>query len=132
MLLDYKTTKRRFRKTFLLCCVTICAKTGLSSFMSQVMNSFVEGHSQKVLLKYLPKESKLGQPSYFVIWLMFVTLWHTSKIFESSLNNLKLFFSMFANLDRIIWSFISEEKQVLERADCFLACPGSCCNEKMG
>ena len=70
--------------------------------MLQVMNSFVEGHSQNFLLKYLPKESKLGQPLCFVIWLNFVTPWHTSKIFESNSNNLKLFFSMFVYISMYI------------------------------
>ena len=46
----------RFRKTFLLCCVTICAKTGLARYLVDV-----------------------------------TALWHASKVFESSLNNLKLF-----------------------------------------
>ena len=46
MLLDYKTTKMRLRKNFLPCFVTICAKTGSSRFMLQVINSFAEGLSQ--------------------------------------------------------------------------------------
>ena len=39
--------------------------------------------------------------------------WYTSNVFESSLNNLKLFFSMPSNSNRIIRSFILKEKQVL-------------------
>ena len=46
MLLDYKTAKMRFQKTFLMCRVTICAKIGLSGFMSQVVISYIEGLSQ--------------------------------------------------------------------------------------
>ena len=59
-LLDYKTTKMRFQKTFLLCCVTICAKIGVIGFMLQVIISYIEGLSKKFLLKYLLKGSKLG------------------------------------------------------------------------
>ena len=73
MLFDYKTTKMRFQKTFLLRCVTICAKIGLCGFMSQAIISYIEGLSQNFLSKYLLKISKLGKLSYFVIWL---TLWH--------------------------------------------------------
>ena len=73
MLFDYKTTKMSFQKTFLLCCVTICAKIGLCGFMSQAIISYIEGLSQNFLSKYLLKISKLGKASYFVIWL---TLWH--------------------------------------------------------
>ena len=50
--------------------------------------------------------------------------WYTSNVFESSLNNLKLFFSMPSNSNRIIRSFIWKKKQVLVRAYCFLACAG--------
>ena len=73
----------RFRKTFLLCCVTICAKTGLARYLVDV-----------------------------------TALWHASKVFESSLNNLKLFFSIPGNWIRIIQSFILKEKQVLTQAGC--------------
>ena len=66
---DYKTTKMRFQKTFLLRCV----KIGLCGFMSQAIISYIEGLSQNFFSKYLLKRSKLGKPSYFVIWL---TLWH--------------------------------------------------------
>ena len=41
LLIDYKTTKMRFQKTFLACCITICAKTSLSGFMSQVIISYL-------------------------------------------------------------------------------------------
>ena len=50
--------------------------------------------------------------------------WYTSNVFESSLNNLKLFFSMPSNSNRIIRCFILKEKQILVRAYCFLACAG--------
>ena len=50
--------------------------------------------------------------------------WYTSNVFQSSLNNLKLFFSMPSNSNRIIRSFIWKEEQVLVRAYCFLACAG--------
>ena len=39
-----------------------------------------------------------------------VAQWHTSNVFESSLNKLKLFFSMPSNSNRIIGSFILKEK----------------------
>ena len=51
-----------------------------------------------------------------------VAQWHTSNVFESSLNKLKLFFSMPSNSNRIIRSFILKEKRVFMRAYCFLAC----------
>ena len=38
-------------------------------------------------------------------------LWHTSEVFESSSNKLKLFFTMPTNSNRIIRSFILKEKQ---------------------
>ena len=50
--------------------------------------------------------------------------WYTSNVFESSLNSLKLFFSMPSNSNRIIQSFILKEKRVLVPAYCFLACAG--------
>ena len=50
-------------------------------------------------------------------------LWHISKVFESSLNNL-IFFSMPVNLNRIIWSFVLKEKQILTQAEHFLAVQG--------
>ena len=53
-----------------------------------------------------------------------MALWYTSNVFESSLNNLKLFFRMPSNSNRIIQSFILKQKQVLMRAYCFLACSG--------
>ena len=45
-----------------------------------------------------------------------------SKVFESTLNNLKLFFSMPSTWNSIVSSFILKEKQVLEWADCFMSC----------
>ena len=69
MLLDYKTAKMRFQKAFLLCRVKNCAKIGTSGFMSQVVISYIEGFSLWFLWKYLLKESKWGEPSYFVNWL---------------------------------------------------------------
>ena len=50
--------------------------------------------------------------------------WDKGNVFESSLNNLKLFFSMPSKSNRIIQSFILKEKQILVWTYCFLACAG--------
>ena len=49
---------------------------------------------------------------------------YTINIFESTLNNLKLFFSMLSNSNGIIQSFVLKEKQDLVRAYCFMVCAG--------
>ena len=49
---------------------------------------------------------------------------YTSNVFESSLNSLKLFFSMPSNSNRISKSFILKEIRFFVRAYCFLACTG--------
>ena len=53
-----------------------------------------------------------------------IALLYTSNVFESSLNNLRLFFNIPSNSNRIIQSFILKEKQILVWAYCFLACAG--------
>ena len=47
---------------------------------------------------------------------------YTSNVFKSSLSNLKLFFSMTSNSNRIIRFFTLKEKQILVWAYCFWAC----------
>ena len=121
MLLDYKTTKMRFQKTFLLCHITICAKNGWSDFLLEVIISCIEDPSQWFLLKYLLKGSKLGWCSYFVIWL---TLWHNgTQVMSWNLAWTTLnCFLVCLPINKIIRSFILKEKQVLVWAYCSLAC----------
>ena len=93
--------------------------------MSQVINSFVEGLFQYFFLEISSKRIKVGVAFIFCHLVDVTALWHTSKVFESSLNSLKLFFTKPANSDRLIRSFILKEKQFLALAGCFLACAGS-------
>ena len=123
-MLYYKTTIMRFQKTFLLCRVTFFAKIGSSGFMLQVIISYIEGPSRRFLLKYLLKGSKLGVAFIFRHLVDIMALWYKSNVFESSLNNLRLFFSMHSNSNRIIQSFILKEEQVLMQAYSFLAGAG--------
>ena len=92
MLLHYKTTKLRFQKTFLLYRITICAKNGLSSFMSQVTISYIEGRSQWFFIEISSKRIKVWVTFIFHHLIDVMAQWYTSNVFESSLNNLKLFF----------------------------------------
>ena len=59
------------------------------------------------------KRIKVGVAFVFHHLADATALRHTSKVFESNLNNLKLFFSMLANSDRIIRSFALRKQQVL-------------------
>lgn len=75
-------------------------------------------------MNYLLKGPKLGSLCTSSFGWHY-SLCHTCKVFESSLNNnLKLFFSMSVNWNRIIWSFVLTKQQVLVWAGCFLPCVG--------
>ena len=75
-----------------------------------------------IFIEVSSKRIKVGVILIFRHLVDVMVQWYTSNVFESSLNNLKLFFSMPSNSNRIIRSFILKEKQVLVRAYCFLAC----------
>ena len=78
-----------------------------------------------IFIEISSKRIKVGIAFIFCYLVDVKALWHTSKVSESSLNKLKLLFSMSdANSNRIILSFILKEKQVLTLANCFLACAG--------
>ena len=77
-----------------------------------------------ILIEISSKRVKVGVTFTFRHLVDVMTQWYTSNVFESSLNNLKLFFSMPSNSNRIIRCFILKEKQILVRAYCFLACAG--------
>ena len=77
-----------------------------------------------ILIEISSKRIKVVATFIFRHFVDVTAQWYTSNIFDSSLNNLKLGFSMPSNSNRIIRSFILEEKRVLVRAYCFLACTG--------
>ena len=77
-----------------------------------------------IFIEISSKRIKVGVTFLFCHLVDVMAQWYTSNVFESSLNNLKLFFSMPSNSNRIIRSFILKEKQILVRAYCFLACAG--------
>ena len=120
MLLDYKTIKMRFQKTFLLCCVTICARIELSGLYVASHNQLYRRRLPTIFIEISSRRIKVGIAFIFFHLVDVMALWYTSNV----LNNLKLFFSMPSNSNRIIGSFILKEKQVLVRKYCFLACKG--------
>ena len=75
-----------------------------------------------IFIEVSSKRIKVGVILIFRHLVDVMVQWYTSNVFESSLNNLKLFFSMPSNSNRIIRSFILKEKQVLVRAYWFLVC----------
>ena len=77
-----------------------------------------------IFIEVSSKRIKVGVILIFRHLVDVMVQWYTSNVFESSLNNLKLFFSMPSNSNRIIRSFTWKQKQVLVRAYCFLACAG--------
>ena len=98
--------------------ITIYAKIGSSRFMSQITISYIYRRPLPIIfIEISSKKIKVG-----VGFIM--AQWYTSNVFESSLNNIRLFFSIPSNSNRIIRSFILKEKQVLVQAYCFLACAG--------
>ena len=79
----------KFRKT-LSCHVTICAKIGWSGFMLQV-KQLCRRPFPIVFIEISSKRIKVGVAFIFCHLVDVMALCHTSKVFESSLNNLKLF-----------------------------------------
>ena len=77
-----------------------------------------------IFIEVSSKRIKVGVILIFRHLVDVMVQWYTSNVFESSLNNLKLFFSMPSNSNRIIRSFILKKKRILARAYCFLACAG--------
>ena len=92
---------------------------------------YVASHNQlyrrplpKIFIEISSKRIKVGVAFIFRHLVDIMALWYKSNVFESSLNNLRLFFSMHSNSNRIIQSFILKEKQVLMQAYSFLAGAG--------
>ena len=77
-----------------------------------------------IFIEVSSKRIKVGVILIFRHLVDVMVQWYTSNVFESSLNNLKLFFSMPSNSNRIILSFILKEKRVSVQAYCFLVCAG--------
>ena len=135
MLLDYKTTKMRFQKTYLLCRVTIGAKIGSSCFISQVIISYIEG-LPIVFIEISSQRIKVGVTFIFRHLLDVMTQWYTSNVFESTLNNLKLFLVC---LPTQYYSILYLEgkksfgESILSSGLCRASPkPASCSNEKVG
>ena len=73
-----------------------------------------------VFIEISSKTIKVGVTFIFRHLVDVMAHWYTSNVFESSLNNLQLFFSMPSN--SVL--FYSLSGRVLVQAYCFLACAG--------